>query len=87
MNIGSDTEQSKQAEERGWVGHNCEKYFIGLFHVSEHLDHFKAIQKKVGKKRKLFCGSTYPPWFGKRPNYFRFFLMKASLKESLKYMN
>jgi hypothetical protein len=26
-----------------WVGHNWEKYFIALFHVSEHLDHFKAI--------------------------------------------
>ncbi len=25
-----------------WVGHNWEKYFIALFHVSEHVDHFKA---------------------------------------------
>ena len=25
---------------RGWGGHNWEKYFIGLFHVSEHLGHF-----------------------------------------------
>ena len=24
-------------------GHNWEKYFIGLFHVSEHVDHFEAI--------------------------------------------
>ena len=22
------------------VGHNWEKYFVSLFHVSEHLDHF-----------------------------------------------
>ena len=25
---------------KGVGGHNWEKYFIGLFHVSEHLGHF-----------------------------------------------
>ena len=25
---------------RGSWGHNWEKYFIGLFHVSQHLGHF-----------------------------------------------
>ena len=34
------------AEENreGGVGHNWEKYFIVLFHVSEHLGHFKEIE-------------------------------------------
>jgi hypothetical protein len=37
------------AEEKreGGVGHNWEKFCIGLFHVSEHLGHFKAITKKL----------------------------------------
>jgi hypothetical protein len=35
-----------RGEHRGGVGHNWGKYFIGLFHVSEHLDHFKAIPKE-----------------------------------------
>ena len=52
------------------MGHNWEKYCIGLFHVSEHFVHVKAITKKLKKKLKLF---------GKRPNYFRGFLVKASL--------
>ena len=30
-----------EQRERGG-GHNWEKYFIGLFHVSEHVEHFKA---------------------------------------------
>ena len=38
----------------GRVGHNWEKYFVSLFHVSEHLDHFKAKQYFCEKKRKLF---------------------------------
>ena len=52
--IGRDSELSKQCyqrrTERG-VGHNWGKYSIGLFNVSEHLGHFKAIQnftKKTG---------------------------------------
>ena len=27
----------------GGGGHNCGEHFIVLFHVSEHIDHFKAI--------------------------------------------
>jgi hypothetical protein len=27
----------------GPVGHNCERYFIGLFHVSEQLGHLKKL--------------------------------------------
>ena len=38
-----------RGEQRGGVGHNWEKYFIGLFHVSEHLGHFKAIKKNWKK--------------------------------------
>ena len=55
---------AEENREGGWVnplGHNWEKYFIGLCHVSEHLGHFKAIQKKVGKKRKLFGRGVPPP--------------------------
>ena len=29
-----------RGEQRGRMGHNLEKYCIGLFHVSEHLGHF-----------------------------------------------
>jgi hypothetical protein len=32
-----------RGEWRGGVGYNWKKYCIGLFHVSEHLGHFKAI--------------------------------------------
>ena len=39
-------------ENREGVGHNWEKYFIGLFHVSEHLVHFKAIQNFTRKNGK-----------------------------------
>ena len=49
-----------------WVGHNLEKYCIALFHVSEHVDHFKAIKKIHEKKQEIV-------WFGKKPNYFLFF--------------
>ena len=31
--------------------YNWEKYFIALFHVSEHVDHFKAIKKFKRKNR------------------------------------
>ena len=37
----------------GGGGHNWEKYFIGLFHVSEHVDHFKAIKYFREKKREI----------------------------------
>jgi hypothetical protein len=33
-----------QRDLSGQSGHNWEIYFIGLFHVSEHVDHFKAIK-------------------------------------------
>ena len=50
------------------------KYFIGLFHVSEHVDHFKAIKYFRAKKREIvWSGGTPPPLFGKIPNYFPFF--------------
>ena len=60
------------------------KIFIDFFHVSEHVDHFKAI--KVFSLRKkteiVWSGGTPPPMFGKTPNFFRFFLVKASLSVS-----
>ena len=49
-----------------------EKNFIDFFHVSEHVDHFKAI--KVFSLRK----KTEKVWFGGTPKPNRFFLMKAS---------
>ena len=51
------------AEENseGGVGHNWEKYFIGLFHVSEHLGHFKVIQKKSEKNGNCLVGGYLPP--------------------------
>ena len=42
-----------QRDLRGRGGHNWEKYFIGLFHVSEHVDHFKAIKYFCEKKREI----------------------------------
>ena len=35
-----------------WMGHDWEKYVIALFHVSEHVDHFKAINIFVRKNGK-----------------------------------
>ena len=51
------------AEENreGGVGHNWEKYFIGLFHVSEHLGHFKAIKKNRKKTEIVWSGGTSHP--------------------------
>ena len=37
-----------RVDKRGGGGHNWGKYFIGLFNVSEHEDHFKT-----RKNRKL----------------------------------
>ena len=42
----------------GEGGHNWEKYFIGLFHVSEHVDHFKAIKYCREKKREIVWSFT-----------------------------
>ena len=50
-----------RGEQRGGWGHNWGKYFIGLFHVSEHLGHSKAIQKKSEKKGNCLVGGTSPP--------------------------
>jgi hypothetical protein len=46
---------------RGVGGHNLEKYFIGLFHVSEHLGHFKAIKKKSENNGNFWSGVPPPP--------------------------
>ena len=39
----------------GVGGHNWEKYFIGLFHISEHVNLFKAIKYFHEKKREIVC--------------------------------
>ena len=59
-------------EQRGGV-HNCEKYFIGLFHVSGHVDHFKAIKYFREKKREIVWSGGPPTLFGKIPNFSHFF--------------
>ena len=38
-----------------------EKKFIGYFHVSEHVDHFKAIKNSVKKTEIVWFGGTSPP--------------------------
>ena len=55
-----------RGEQRGGMGHNWGKYFIGLFPVSEHLGHFKAIQ--------------VPPLFGKKNKIFPVFFLIAYLR-------
>ena len=64
--------------KRGAGCPNWGKYFIGLFHVSEHADHFKAIQifheKKTGNS---LVGA--PPCLVKK-NYFPLLFCKASLR-------
>ena len=62
-----------------------EKNFIDFFHVSEHVDHFKAIKVfSLRKKPEMVWlgGTPHPPGFGKTPNFFRFFLVKASLNQN-----
>ena len=44
--------QGNRERMRG-AGHNCEKYIICLFHVSEHVDHFKTIQIFHEKKQEI----------------------------------
>ena len=46
-------------ERERWGVTIGKKYFIGLFHVSEHEDHFKAIQKFHGKKHEGFPYKVY----------------------------
>ena len=45
-NIKTDSEQSQcsKYKETDGGGHNWEKYFIGLFHVSENVDCFKPVK-------------------------------------------
>ena len=47
-------------EQRGRGGHNWEKYFIGLFNVSEHVDHFKAIQKFMRETGNSLVKKKHP---------------------------
>ena len=62
------------------MGHNWEKYFIGLFHVSEHLGHSKAIKKSRKKTEIVWSGGTSPPpSLVKDQTISVFFLVKASL--------
>ena len=73
--FGSDALR-KGIEGRGVI---IGKIFIDFFHVSEHVDHFKAIKvfslrKKPEITGKVWLGGTPPPLFGKTPNFFRFFL-------------
>ena len=61
-------------------GHNWGKKLLIYFHVSEYVDHFKAIEvvslrKKPEITGKVWSGGT-PPLFANTPNFFRFFLMK-----------
>ena len=44
-----------------FICHNWEKYFISLFHVSEHLGHSKAIKKSRKKTEIVWSGGTSPP--------------------------
>jgi hypothetical protein len=59
------------------VGHNWGKYFIGLFHVSEHLGHFKAIF--FNGKTEIVGGYLPPPSLVKDQTISVFSLAKASL--------
>ena len=65
-------------------GSQLEKNLIDFFHVSEHVDQFKAIKVFSLRKNpkitgKVWSGGTPPPLFGKTPNFYCFFLMKVSL--------
>ena len=45
----------------GEGGDNWGKYFIALFHVSEHVDHFKAIKYFLEKIREIVWSGGTPP--------------------------
>ena len=51
-----------------------------FFHPLKLLGHFQATYEcKLIFTKLHLVGGYPPPWFGKRPNYFCFFLVKASL--------
>ena len=58
-----------------------ENIFIHFLHVSEYIDNFQAIKVFFRKKPEIYWSGGTPPLIGKRPIYFRFFLMKASLRK------
>ena len=76
--ISKSLHEVNGGEPRGGV-HNWEKYFIALFHVSEHVDHFKAIKYFREKKREIVWSGGTPPCLVKYQTISRFFL-KASLR-------
>ena len=45
----------------GGRGQNWEIYFTGLFHVTEHVDHFKAIKYFCDKKQEIVWSLGTPP--------------------------
>ena len=54
-----------RGKQRGGVGgHNWGKNCIGLFHVSEHLGHFKATKNFTSKRSEMvwFGGTSPPVW-------------------------
>ena len=67
----------------GWAGkggHNWQKYFICLFHVSEHVDHFKARSFYLFFNWKIIPPRTNPPTpIGKFQLDFIFLFLKPSL--------
>ena len=71
-----------------WEDVHNSRRTLDFFHISEHVDHFNAIQvfslrKKPEITGKVWSGDTPPPLFGKTPNFFRFFLVKASLNQGV----
>ena len=55
--------------------------FINFFHVSKHIDHLSTMDvlSQENPRNILVPPTNIPPSIGKRPIYFRFFLLKASL--------
>ena len=63
-----------------WVGgQNWEKLFYWFISCFGAFRSFLSNKKKSEKPEIVRSGGTSPPLFGKRPNYFRFFLVKTSL--------
>ena len=63
-------------------GHNSKK-IIYFFNVSEQKEQKSFLQEK---NRNILVGGYPHPLIGKRPIYFRFFLMKASLSPVQSYL-